>query len=230
MLFRVKRLKPHLVRQAAPLSPQLLTKIHGLLDLNRQVDAVLWALLLIAFFTLSRKSNLVVTGSKPFDGSKQLCRSDVLVCENGLLVLFRWSKTIQFGGRVLLVPVLAIPNSPLCPQRAFVNMLKLVPAQDSDPAFGLNVRGRYHTISYGILQKFIKSSVARLGLDPGLFSSHSLRRARASWAFKPQVPGELIKTQGDWASETYLRYLESSLSKRCQVAQRMAMEISKEGL
>ena len=171
-----------------------------------------------------------MTGSKPFDGSKQLCRSDVLVCENGLLVQFRWSKTIHFGGRVLLVPVLAIPNSPLYPQRAFVNMLKLVPAQDSDPAFGLNVGRRYHPISYEILQKFIKSSVARLGLDPGLFSSHSLRRAGASWAFKAQVPGELIKIQGDLASETYLHYLEFSLSERCQVAQRMTMEIMKEGL
>ena len=107
------------MRQAAPLSPQLLNKIYDLLDLNTPVDAVLWALLLLAFFTLSRKSNLVVTSSKPVDVSKQLCRSDVLVCENGLLVQFHCSKTIQFGGRVLLVPVLAIPNSVLCPLRAY---------------------------------------------------------------------------------------------------------------
>ena len=71
---------------------------------------------------------------------------------------------------------------------------------------------------------------AHVGLDPGLFSSHSLRRAGASWAFRARVPGELIKTQGDWASQAYLRYLEFSLSERCQVAQRMTLEIQKEGL
>ena len=37
-------MNPHMVRQAAPLSPQLLNKMHDLLDFNRPVDAVLWAL------------------------------------------------------------------------------------------------------------------------------------------------------------------------------------------
>ena len=57
-------MKSHMVKKAAPLSPQLLNKILDLLDLDRPVDAVLWVLLLLAFFTLSRKSNLSVTGSK----------------------------------------------------------------------------------------------------------------------------------------------------------------------
>ena len=219
-----------MVRRAAPLSPQLLNRVHDMLDLSKPVDAVLWALVLLAFFTLSRKSNLVVTGNKKFDRSKQLCRSDVLVCEIGLLVQFRWSKTIQYGGRVLLIPVLSIPNSPLCPLVAYTNMLRLVPAQGSDPAFGVNVDSTYHPVTYQMLQRFIKTSVAKLGLDPGLFSSHSLRRAGASWAFRARVPEELIKTQGDWASQVYLRYLEFSLSERCQVAQRMMLEIQKEGL
>ena len=120
----------------------------------------------------------------------------------GLLVQFRWSKTIQFGGWVLLVPGLAIANSPLCPLRAYGNMLKFIPAQDSNPGFGVNVGSRYLPLSYEMLQKFIKSSVATLGLDPGLFNYHSLCRAGASWAFSAQV-----------------------LAERCQVAQRMTMEI-----
>ena len=53
----LKRAKPHTVRQAAPLSPHLLRKFHEQLDLNKPVDAVMWALVLFAFFTLARKSN-----------------------------------------------------------------------------------------------------------------------------------------------------------------------------
>ena len=93
----LKRSKPHAVRQAAPLSPHILCKVHSLLDLTTPFDATLWALLLVAFFTLSRKSNLVVTGKKAFDRRRQLCRFDVLIGEKGLLVQFRWSKTNQFG-------------------------------------------------------------------------------------------------------------------------------------
>ena len=91
----LKRSKPHAVQQAAPLSPHIICKVHSLLDLTTPFDATLWALLLVAFFTLSRKSNLVGTGKKAFDRRRQLCRSDVLIGEKGLLVQFRWSKTNQ---------------------------------------------------------------------------------------------------------------------------------------
>ena len=37
-------------------------------------------------------------------------------------------------------------------------------------------------------------------------------------AFQAKVPGELIKIQGDWASECYLRYLAIPLEQRTQVA------------
>ena len=158
----LKRMKPHMVREAAPLSPMILHKIHGLLDLRKPFDATMWALLLVSFFTLSRKSNLVVTGGRPFDKNKQLCRSDILVCNKGLLVQFRWSKTNQFGNKVLFVPVLAIFNCLLCPLAAYVNMVKLVPAAEDGPAFVLAIDDRCHPISYLLLQKFMKECVSKL--------------------------------------------------------------------
>lgn len=223
----LKRTKPHCVRQAAPLTPKLLSLIYVNLSVFEPIQGTMWALLLIAFFTLSRKSNLVVTGSKKFDANKQLCRSDVLVGAHGLLVQFRWSKTNQFGNKKLLVPVKEIPGSCLCPVKAYKNMVKLLPGSPSCPAFMLPGQ---KPVSYTLLQKFIKTNVAKLGLDPRCFSSHSLRRAGATWAFKSQVPGELIQTHGDWASQAYLRYIEISLPQRVQVAEQMTSEIVKMGL
>ncbi len=49
--------------------------------------------------------------------------------------------------------------------------------------------------------------VARVGLNPSSFSSHSFRRGGASWAFRSHVPGELVKVHGGWKSNTYLKYL-----------------------
>ena len=217
----LKRLKGHMPRQAAPLTPHILRKLYFQLDFSKQLDIVMWALLLIAFFTMSRKSNLVTTGKEKFDCRKQLCRSDILVGDKGLVVIYRWSKTNQFRGRMHTVPVLAIPGSVLCPLKAYRNMVQALPGDGSLPAFFLNIGKLSQPVTYELLQGFIKKGVAKLGLEPKFFSSHSLRRAGATWAFKSEVPGELIKSHGDWASDCYLRYLDLSMGERLVVAQRM---------
>ena len=230
MLLRgIARRNPHQTKQAAPLSPNILIKLFEFVDFNNAQDCTLWALLLLAFFTMSRKSNLVVTGAAKFDPGKQLCRSDVAVGEHGLLVTFRWSKTNQFGGRVHKVPIISIPGSPLCPVNAYKAMLEKCPGVSGDPAFFFrDISGKVgpkKPVTYSQLQNCIKNGVARLGFDPKAFSSHSLRRAGATWAFHSQVPSELIKSHGDWASEAYLRYLDFSLSERLNVAEMMSKEI-----
>jgi hypothetical protein len=45
-----------------------------------------------------------------------------------LVIKIAWSKTIQFGDRKLEIPLVKIPNSPLCSYQAYTNMCKLVPA------------------------------------------------------------------------------------------------------
>jgi hypothetical protein len=37
--------------------------------------------------------------------------------------------------RKLEIPLVKIPNSPLCPYQAYTNMCKLVPADNDNPAF-----------------------------------------------------------------------------------------------
>ena len=224
----LKRLKTHTPHQAAPLSPHILRQFYYQLDLSKTVDVVLWALLLVAFFTMSRKSNLVVTGKNKFDPNKQLTRSDILVGRKGLFVIFRWSKTNQFSNRSHMVPILAIPNSILCPLKAYTRMLEVLPGDGGLPAFFIRINDKPHPVTYYLLQKFIKSGVAKIGLEPKLFSSHSLRRAGATWAFKSEVPGELIKSHGDWASDCYMRYLELSHEERLGVAKKMVQAIQEE--
>jgi hypothetical protein len=47
------------------------------------------------------------------------------------------SKTIQFGERLLIIPIVAIPGSSLCPVKAYLNMVKLVPAVNDAPAYSI---------------------------------------------------------------------------------------------
>ncbi len=63
----------------------------------------------MAFFSMARKSNLVVTNL--LQPIKCLKRQDVMIGKNVMLVRFLWSKTNQFAKRVHSVPLLAIKGS-----------------------------------------------------------------------------------------------------------------------
>ena len=59
-------------------------------------------------------------------------------------------KTIQFGQRLLDIPLVCIPDSSLCPVRAFLGMIKLVPANSSDSAFLLTVGSHQKVLTFQI--------------------------------------------------------------------------------
>ncbi len=178
----IARLNPHCPRQAQAMTPQILAMIHDVLDLQEPVQATMWCLFLLAFFTLSRKSNLVVTSGK-FDPDRQLCRSDVRLGSKGLLVTFRWTKTIQFGQRKLQIPILSIPNSKLCPWQAYRNMVSITPALPSDPAFLVPRGSRLVPVTYDYFHKFLRSAIRSIGLTPSNFISHNFHWGRTNWAF-----------------------------------------------
>ena len=169
-----------------------------------------------------RKSNYVPESQKSFDKFKQLCREDIAVGPDCLLVHIKWSKTIQLAKRTLHIPILAIPNSPICPVHAFQQMVDRVPAGADGPAFCVQTKQGLRPLTYRVFQARLKQLVHKSGWVAAAFSSHSLRRGGASLAYKAKVPGELIKVQGDWASDAYLAYLSIPLEQRIQVATQLS--------
>ena len=49
-----------------------------------------------------------------FDPRKQLTEADFKIFSRRALITLRWSKIIQFRERVVEIPLLRIPRSPLC--------------------------------------------------------------------------------------------------------------------
>ena len=223
----LQRRNPHCPNQAAPITPDILSKIHSVMDITKPVDSVFWSLFLTAFFSLARKSNLV-QNSLHRQG-KQILRGDFQLHSRGMTVTFRWTKTIQFGQRSLQIPLIPISGSCLCPVAAYSNMVKLVPASPQVPAFSLPHKNTVRPVTYEDYMKALRLVIQNVGLDPSRYSTHSFRRGGATFAFKANVPGELIKTQGDWLSEAYLKYLDLSLDNRYQVAEKMRDQIISEG-
>ncbi|CAC5407175.1 unnamed protein product [Mytilus coruscus] len=172
-----------------------------------------------------RKSNLVPTSAKNFDPRKQLCRNNVIVYSDYLLVKMEWSKTIQFGNRKLELPLVKIKDSPLCPYNAYNRMCTLVPADVDDPAFLIPQAKGNKILCYSIFQKKLRDILEMCGLDSSKFSSHSFRRGGATWAFHSKDPSELIQFHGDWRSDAYKVYLEFDLHDKLSISRAMAEEI-----
>ena len=217
------RLNPHCPKQALPITPEMLINFQSHLDLSDPGHATTWCAFLFGFFLMLRKSNLVPKSGNAFDSEKVLCRRDILIDDRALLVVIKWSKTNQFGQRRLKLPLLAIQGSVLCPVTAFKRMVKLNPAMPQSPAFMVRGEGKKppRVLTYACFQSVLRQLVGLTGLNPELYSSHSFRRGGASWAFKCQVPGELIQLQGDWASDSYKRYLHVPIEVKVSVARKM---------
>ena len=218
------RLKPYCIKQAEPITPIILKQIHDVLDLTDTHDTVYWCLFLFAFYLFARKSNLVPTVKKDIEKKLFLCRKDVKVMQNYLIVSMGWSKTIQFGERVLQTPVVEVPGSVLCPVTAYKNMCSKVKVSREEPLFMLSDK---RCVFYRDLQKKLKDVIQKIGLDPNRFSSHGFRRGAANFAFRSNVPADLIQLQGDWKSDAYKKYLSLSIQDKMTVARKMKHEILK---
>ena len=192
------------------------------LDFEYPLHAVVYCLFLFMFFLFARKAQFVPESLAGDNLKVLVARSHVCVSQDKVLVTFYKTKTRQTGGKPLVIPLPKIPGSVLCPVAAFDRMCRLVPAQGSSPLFILPPSYGSVPIVYSTFQKVLRACVSSIGLSPHSFSSHSFRRGGASFAFGLGVPGEMIQSQGDWASECYKLYVDVSLDHRCRVADSMA--------
>ena len=211
------RLKQHCVKQAEPITPLILSKIHNILNMENADDTVYWCLFLLAFFLVARKSNLVPTNKIDIKSKHFLLRNDISTIGENLCVSMRWSKTIQFGQRVLQTPLLKLNSSILCPVGAYQQMLKVSPTlEENQPLFVLKNK---KVVTYYMFQKKLKSIMSNLGYDSSKFSSHSFRRGFATFAFRSNIAADEIQILGDWHSDVYKKYISLSIEDKLNILQ-----------
>ena len=98
-----------------PITPQILRHLHSTIDFASSFDVAFWTACLVAFFIFFRKSNLFPASANSFAPDCNLTPSDVLIFSSFALITVKWTKTIQFQNKKLIVPILLIPCSILCP-------------------------------------------------------------------------------------------------------------------
>ena len=121
----------------SPITINMLIGIYHLLDLSRPFHAAVWALLLVAFFSLLGKSNLLPATYQQVmnKDSPHLRRCNIHFNAKGVTLSVYKTKTIQFKQRVLTIHLPRRRNSILCPTQALHNYLRMVPAPGNFPVF-----------------------------------------------------------------------------------------------
>ena len=208
----MRRIKGSAVTPKAPVTPELLLRLHSTL-VNSPEDTLFWAAALIMFFGLLRKSNVFCPPARSqFDPQKHFCRGNVSLPPEAMgqyvSITCPWAKNNQFQERVHTVTLPHLPGHPLNPALALHRALAVCPGQTSDAPALLRPSGVPYT--YPSFLHHFKDKLKRALLNPEEFAAHSFRRGGATWAFRCGVPGEVIKQLGDWQSTCYLQYIEVS--------------------
>ena len=119
VLMSIQKERPRLSKLAHPMMPKILLNIRDILDLSNPHHATMWALFLTSFFVMLRKSNVCYTsGIKP----NYLLRKHLNIKKRHTLIHILCTKTLQLGKKILEVPLLAMPESKLCPVWAIRNI------------------------------------------------------------------------------------------------------------
>ena len=202
----VKREKGGHVNRKLPITIDILKQIAACLDLRNSQQLTFWAACLVSFFGMMRKSSLFPSGQNSY-----LEIRNSVVCSWGLSIHAEYSKTIQFRDRKAFISLPWHQNKLLCPARALLRALQVAGCyQDQDFIFSFQEKGTLKRMTYAMFTSLLRTTLLRLGLPLHSYSGHSFRRGGATHAFKAGVAPEMIKSQGDWKSLSYLDYLDVS--------------------
>ena len=198
--------------QVLPITPDVLRRMYRKLDMSKDKDLALWCGFLTTFRCLFRKSNSVPEGNN-YDIEKVLTRRHIVLNHQTrtVLVYVSWSKTIQFGGKDIIVPIPPTHDSALDLFEHLNVLFTRIKVHDSAPAFSYG-SGKF--ITYKTFTDGLKSLLKKCDIDPASFSGHSFRRGGASYLHSLGGTGLQIQASGDWSTLTFLRYLHLTLEDR----------------
>ena len=176
-ITRLKRVMQHSVKQAAPVTPQILLRMSKVVNVKDRVEVIAWTAVLLGFYMFLRKSNLVPDAMDKFDGLQQFTRSDanLLGLDKAMMFEVRWTKTLQFRQRILRFPVLPADNKQISPVFWTHKMILDNPGQPQDPLFLIKTPKDKLCLSANQLVYRLRKWLKLIGEDDMSYSLHSLR-------------------------------------------------------
>ena len=225
MLRAIDNTLSHTPNQRLPITIDILQALCSKCDRIGGVGLVLKFAFLLGFFAFLRQSNLAPRSARSFDKRKHTCREDIIMHPPGLVLLLKWTKTRQHLDAQQMIPLPAIPGHPLCPVRAFQNMISAVPtpADSNGPLLLHPFWGEILTVGY--LRRAFTLLIQTLGLQRSDYSFYSLCRGGVTAAYQAGVDYIHIKRHGTWKSDTCWEYISTAGLSSRSVATKLARSI-----
>ena len=196
-------------------------------NIDDNEDLAIWTSILVGFFGLLRKKNLVPEDLRDLDTFKILTVRKVrLDLPRGVaLVLVNFAKNNQFGQKQLVIPLVRSNCKALDPVFHLNLLFSRTAAPGDSPAFSFSKNGHLTSVCYRTFTARLKSLLSSSGLQPEKYSGHSLRRGGATFLHACGASHLQIQACGDWASQVFTRYLYVSLDQRLESQMLMARNI-----
>ena len=202
LLNGVKKGSTHKVTQAPALSITFIRKMYDTLVTLSPFGQVVGTILLFAFATFLRQSNVVFT---PDAFNHMLCKRHVTFSTNHMWVTVPTTKTLSTGQGVVL-PVKKNSQSKYCPVMAYIALQSISPGPPSAPLFTLP--GTTTPVSAAECNLLLQAVAAALGHPlANRVSIHSMRRSASQLCAQHGVSEVDIQQHGTWASSAIYTYV-----------------------
>ena len=129
LLTGIKQVKGVPPSQKLPITPDILMRIHSMLNMHSSFDASFWAIFLVSFFGMLHKSHLLASSPGSVDTSQHLVRRGVIWV---IWLPFAGVKLFNSGKRSSNSPSLSFPSPPFVLLRLSSGLCPL-PARQPPP-------------------------------------------------------------------------------------------------
>ena len=153
----------------------------------------------------------------PLFSIKHLAQGDVMFHPDKVVILFKWSKTMQSNNDIKLITVPRILNSTLCPVTALANVLALTPKGSNLPLFQIKVNQTWVPLTDTKVRRHFSLVLSKLNLGPG-YTFHTFRRSGTTFAFNNNVSLQNIQKHGTGTSDCVWRYITDTVNAGEQVS------------
>ena len=207
----LKRVLLHALKQAEPMTPKLPLRLSKVVNYKDDVETVAWVATLLRFYMFMSSSNLVPDTMDNYNIKQQFCRADLnLTRTDAMMAEVRWSKTLQFRGKIPRFPVLPATNKAICPVFWTHHMITRIPTEPQDLDFTIKIKNQKLALSANQLIYRLRKWLTLVGnVNPCDYSLHSLRCGGVTFAYRCNIESEIIRTLGGWCSVAYKRYIST---------------------
>lgn len=216
----MRRSCAELPNRRQPILPLPLLKIKGVLSsVNKRYRKTFGAACLVALYSLLWYTNL----SKKSNSCGHLLTKDVTFTNDGAVLFAKVLKTNRFLSKRVEIPLLLLGSfHPLWPIITIQAMLESTGDSSNDTSFSYVKSDRAVPVSSCRFNAILLSTAKLAGVAHANIPTHSSGRGAATFASSMGILSDALKTQGNWKSSCFERYIHGGCELRNDFVAKLA--------